>query len=191
MQHNHRCHLVLCCLSSKSHCRVLNVKFSLNPIPAQKMTNLENTVRRQIIIVLSLFILLIIRASIWMPQGKNLADPCQDQKDDQFAKYRSLNLRFDLAFWSFPSQSAFAAFSVKFSLNPISAQKMAGFQKILRRLIIIFLSSFFLVIIRALLLSSHGKNLAKPYYEPKNAQFARNFHTSHSLRSDLVFWCFP
>ena len=65
---------------------------------------------------------------------------------------------------------------MKFSLNPITAQKMAGLQKIVRRLIIIFLSSFFLVIIRALLLSSYGKNLAKPYYEPKDAQFARNFH---------------
>ena len=59
---------------------------------------------------------------------------------------------------------------MKFSLNPITAQKMAGLQKIVRRLIIIFLSPFFLVIIKALLLSSFGKNLTKPYYyEPKDA----------------------
>ena len=76
-------------------------------------------------------------------------------------------------------------------MNPITAHKMAGLQKIVRRLIIIFVSSYFLPIIRALLLSSHGKNLAKPYYEPEDAQFAKKFHTSQSLRFDLVFWCFP
>ena len=36
------------------------------------MTNLKKTVKRLIIIVLSLFFLLIIRASIWRPYGKNL-----------------------------------------------------------------------------------------------------------------------
>ena len=131
-----------------------------------------------------------ITTTFWNSYFKILAEPHYEGNDDQFAKYTTLNLRFDHAFLCFLSLSAFGAFTVKFSLNRITAQKMAGLQKIVRRLIIIFLSSFFLVIIRALLLSSHGKNLAKPYYEPKDAQFARNFHTSQSLRFDLVFWCF-
>ena len=132
-----------------------------------------------------------ITTTFWNSYFKILVEPHYEGNDDLFAKYTSLNLRFDHAFLCFPSLSAFGAFTVKFSLNLITAQKMASLQKIVRRLIIIFLSSFFLVIIRALLLSSHGKNLAKPYYEPKDAQFARNFHTSQSLRFDLVFWCFP
>ena len=47
------------------------------------MTNLQNSVRRLKIILASLLFLLIIRASIWRPYGKNLADPRYDQKDDQ------------------------------------------------------------------------------------------------------------
>ena len=50
------------------------VKFLLNPITAQKMANLQKTVRRLIIIFLSLFFLLIIRTSIWSPYGRNLAE---------------------------------------------------------------------------------------------------------------------
>ena len=75
-------------------------------------------------------------------------------------------------------------------MNPITAQKMAVFQKTVRRLIIIFLSSFFLLIITVSLLSSHGKNVAKPRYQPRDAQFAKNFDTSQSLGFDLVYWCF-
>ena len=51
------------------------MKFSLNPITAQKITNFQNTVRRLTIIFLSLFFLLVMRASIWSPYGKNLANP--------------------------------------------------------------------------------------------------------------------
>ena len=74
MPRNHRFHVVLCGLSSKWNLRAVSVNFSLNPIPAQKMTNWKKSVRRLIIIVLSLFFLLIIRASIWRPYGKNLAE---------------------------------------------------------------------------------------------------------------------
>ena len=79
------------------------MKFSLNPITAREMANLQNTVSRLIIIVLSLSFLLIIRASSWRPYGKNLADPRYDQKDDQFAKYchTPLNLRFHLVSGAF------------------------------------------------------------------------------------------
>ena len=51
------------------------MKFLLNPITAQKITNFQNTVRRLKIILSSLFFLLITRASIWRPYGKSLADP--------------------------------------------------------------------------------------------------------------------
>ena len=80
------------------------MKLSLNPITAQKITNFQNTVRRLKIILLSLFFLLIIRASIWNPHGKNLADPRYDQKDDHIAKYchkpsqSSYSLRFFMSF---------------------------------------------------------------------------------------------
>ena len=80
------------------------MKFSLKPITAQKITNFQNTVRRLKIILLSLFFLLIIRASIWNPHGKNLADPRYDQKDDHIAKYchkpsqSSYSLRFFMSF---------------------------------------------------------------------------------------------
>ena len=125
MPHNHRCHLVLCCLTSKSHCRVVSVKFSPNPIPAQKMTNLQNTVRHLIIIVLSLFSLLIIRAclviccllssrhfgtfseefSLNPLTVKMSLNSVTNQKICNLEKkiYRSLNLRFDLVFWCFAS----------------------------------------------------------------------------------------
>ena len=77
------------------------VKFSLNPITAQNINNFQNTVRRLIIILLSLVFFLIIRASIWSPYGKNVAKPRQDQKDVQFAKYchTPLHLGIHLVFF--------------------------------------------------------------------------------------------
>ena len=64
------------------------------------MANLQNTVRCAIIVLLSMFFLLIIRASIWSPYAKNLAEPRYDQKDDQFPKYfhTPINFRFHLVF---------------------------------------------------------------------------------------------
>ena len=53
------------------------------------------------------------------------------------------------------------------------------------------LNLIMMLIIRASLLSSYGKNVAKPHYQPKDAQFAENFYTSLSLGFDLAFWCFP
>ena len=55
------------------------MKFSLNPTTAQKMANLRNTVRRLIIILLSLYFLLIIRASFWSSYGKILAESITKQ----------------------------------------------------------------------------------------------------------------
>ena len=48
---NHRFHLVIWCLSSERHFGAVTVKFSLNCITAQKMNNLQNTVKRFRIIV--------------------------------------------------------------------------------------------------------------------------------------------
>ena len=47
-----------------------------------------------------------------------------------------------------------------------------------------------MLIIRATLLSSYSKNVAKPRYEPKDEQFAKHFYTFLNVRFDLVFLCF-
>ena len=49
------------------------------------------------------------------------------------------------------------------------------------------LSSYLVLSIIVTFWSFYGEIFAKPYYEPKDAQFARNFQTSQSLRFDLVF----
>ena len=121
------------------------MKFSLNLITKQKMANLQNTVRRLIIILLSLFFLLIIRASICSPYGKNLAKPCYDQKDDQFAKYchTPLNLRFHLVFWCLYLNRHFGTLTLKFLLNLITKETMTNLQNTVKRLgIIVFRKCF-------------------------------------------------
>ena len=135
--------------------------------------------------------MLIIRASLLSSYGKNVAKPHYEPKDAQFAKnfYTSLNLRVDLVFWCFPSQSHFGAFTVKFSLNLITGQKIANLQNTVRRLIIIPPSLFFLLIIRASIWSPYGKSLAEPRQDQKDDQFAKYCHTPLSLRFHLVFWC--
>ena len=112
------------------------MKFSLNPIPAQKITNSQNTVRRLTIIFLSLFFLLVMRAPIWSLYGKTLADPRYDQKDDQFAKYSHtpLNLRFHLVFWCLSSNPHFGPLTFKFLLNPITKETMTNLQNTVKRL---------------------------------------------------------
>ena len=46
-----------------------------------------------------------------------------------------------------------------------------------------------MLIIRASVLSSYGKNVAKPRYDQKDDQFAKYCHTPLNLRIHLVFWC--
>ena len=121
------------------------MKFSLNPITAREMANLQNTVSRLIIIVLSLSFLLIIRASSWRPYGKNLADPRYDQKDDQFAKYchTPLILRFHLFFLFLSSNGHYRTLTLKIFLNPIMKETMTYLQNTVKRLgIIVFRKSF-------------------------------------------------
>ena len=45
-----------------------------------------------------------------------------------------------------------------------------------------------MLFIRASLLSSYGKNTAKPGYDPKKKQFAKYCHTPLNIRVHLVFW---
>ena len=45
-----------------------------------------------------------------------------------------------------------------------------------------------MLFIRASLLSSYGKNIAKPRYDQKKEQFAMYCHTSLNIRIHLVFW---
>ena len=103
------------------------MKFSLNPITAQKITNFQNTFRRLKIIFLSLFFLLIIGASIRSPYGKNLADPSYDQKDDHIAKYchKSRHLRVHLVFLCLSSNRCFGTLTLKYLLNPIINETMS------------------------------------------------------------------
>ena len=121
------------------------MKFSLNPITAHNITNFQNTVRRLIIILLRLFFLLIIRASIWSPYGKNVAQSRQDQKDDQYAKYYQTprNLHIHLVFWCFSSKGHFGTLALKFLLNPITNETITSLQNTVKRLgIIVFRKSF-------------------------------------------------
>ena len=108
----------------------------MKPISAEKITNFHNTVTRLTIIFPSLFFLLVMRASIWSPYGKNLADPRQDQKDDQFAKYSHtpLSLRFHLVFWCLSSNAHFGPLTLKFLLSPITKETMTNLQNTVKRL---------------------------------------------------------
>ena len=96
------------------------MKFLLNPITAHKMANLQNTVRRLIIILLSLSFLHIITASIWRPYDKKLAKPCYCQTP--------LTLRFHLVFWCLSSNRHFGTLTLKFLLNPITKETMTNSQ---------------------------------------------------------------
>ena len=127
------------------HFGAFTVRFSLNPITAQKITNFQNTVRRLIIILLSFFFLLIIRPSIWSPYGKNVAQSRQDNKDDQYAKYchTPRNISIHLDFWCFSSKGHFGTLALKFLLNPITNETITNLQNTVKRLgIIVFRRSF-------------------------------------------------
>ena len=142
---NLRFHLVFWCFLSQSHFGVFTVKLSLKPITAHKKASLQDAVRRFIIILLSLFFFLIIRASIWSPYGKNLPDPRQDQKDDQYARYchTPFNLRIHLVLLFLSSNQHFRTLTLKFLFNPITKETMTNLQNTVERLgIIVFRKCF-------------------------------------------------
>ena len=164
------------------------MKFSLNPITAQKIANFQNTVRRLKIILLSLFFWLIIRASIWSPHGKNLADPRYEQKDDHIAKYcyKPRHLRIDLVFLYLSSKGHFGTLTLKLLLNPITKETMTNLQNTVKRLkhchkpfifISSFPSSYFVLPMIVTFWSFYGKILAEPYYCPKNNQIPKQSQT--------------
>ena len=111
------------------------MKFSQNCITAYKITNLQNTIRRLKIILLSFFFLLIIRTSIWRPYGKNLANPRFAQIDFQLARYchTPLNVCFHLVFWCLSSKRHFGTLTLKFLLNPITKDMMINLQDTVKR----------------------------------------------------------
>ena len=81
------------------------MKFVPNAIVAQNMANLQNTVRRLKIMLLSLSYDADHQSDILSSYSKNVAKPRYEPKDEQFVKhfYTSLNLRFELVFWCFRS----------------------------------------------------------------------------------------
>ena len=142
---NLRFHLVFWCFPSQSHFGAFTVKLSLKAITAHKKAIFQNTVRRHIIILLSLFFLLIIRASIWSPYGKNLPDTRQDQKDDQCAKQcqTSFNLRIHIVLLFLSSNRHFGTLTLKLLFNPITKKTMTNFQNIVKSLgIVVFRKCF-------------------------------------------------
>ena len=66
---------------------------------------------------------------------------------------------------------------------------MTNLQNTVRRPKKILLSLFFLLIIRTSIWRHFGKNLAKPRYDQKDDQFAKNCHTPLNLCIYVVFWC--
>ena len=142
---NLRFHLVFCCFPSQSHFGAFTMKLSMKAITAHKKGSLQNTVRRLIIILLSLFFFLIIRASIWMPYGKNLPDTRQDQKDDQCAKYSytPFNLRIHLVLLFLSSNRHFGTLTLKVLFNPITKKTMTNLQNIVQSIgIVVFRKCF-------------------------------------------------
>ena len=167
------------------------MKLLLNPITARKITNFQNTVRRVKIILPSLLFLLIIRASIRRPYGKNLADPRYDQKDDQFAKYchTPLNLRFHLVFWCFSSNRHFRTLTLKFLLNPIMKETITYCKTLSNASESSFSGSLLQMIIRATFWSSYYKIRAESHSGLKCGQFAKHSHRPFIQCFPLVYLC--
>ena len=162
MPRNHRFHVVLCLLSSKWNFRAVSVKFSLNPIPAQKMTNLKKTVRRLIIIVLSLFSLLIIKASIWRPYSKNFANSRYHQKDDQFAKYCHTLFHIHRVIWCLLSNRHFKLLLLNSRWIPLRKKRWPICEILSNAAESSFSGSILLLIISAAFWSYYCEILPKP-----------------------------
>ena len=150
------------------------MKLLLKPITARKITNFQNTVRRLKIILPSLLFLLIIRASIRRPYGKNLADPRYDQKDDQFAKYCHTLLRIHRVIWCLLSNRHFKTLTLKFLLNGITKETMTNLQNTVKRHGISFSGSILLPIITVTFWRSYCEIRAKPHRGLKKGQFPKH-----------------
>ena len=78
-----------------------------------------------------------------------------------------LNHGFNLVIWCSRSQLHFGVFTVKFSLNSITAQNIANLGNTVRCLKIILLSLFFLLIFSASTWRPYGRNLANTREDKK------------------------
>ena len=165
------------------------MKLWLNPITARKITNFQNTVRCLKIILPSLFFLLIIRASIWSPYGKNLVDPPYDQKDDVIAKYchKLRNLRIHLVFFMPFIKPIFWNSHFKILVESHYKGNDDQFAKKLSNASeSSFSGSILLLIIRATFWSCYCEIRNKPHCGPKYGQFPKHCHRPFILRFPLV-----
>ena len=110
------------------------------------MATLQNTIRRLVIILLSLFFFcLSSERQFGALTVKNLAKFRYDQKDDQFAKYchTPLNLRFHLVFWCLLINRHFGTLTIKILFNSITKETMTNFQNTFKHVeIIVFRNCF-------------------------------------------------
>ena len=154
------------------------------------MTNLQNTIRRLKIFLLSLFSLLFIRTSIWRTNGKNLADSRFAQKDFQFARYchTPLNLRIQLVFWCLSSNRRFGTLTFKFYWTPLPRIWWPIYQIHSNASESSPTESVLLLIIIATFGSSYYKIHTEPHSGPKYGQFAKHCHRPFFHRFSLVFF---
>ena len=152
------------------------------------MTNLKKAVRRLIIIVLSLFFLLIIRASIWRPYGKNFAVSRYHQKDDQFAKYCH-TLRIHRVIWCLLSKQLFKLLLWNSRWIPLRRKRGPICEILSNTAESSFSESILLLIISATFWSSYCEILAKPHCGPKYGPFLKHCHRRFIHRFPLVYLC--
>ena len=124
---NIRIHLVFWWISPKRHFATLTLKFLLNPITKETMTNLQNTVKRRGIIVVR--------------KCEIRAERHSGQKYGQFAKlcHRPFIHGFPLVYLCVSCKQHFGVLPVKFLLNQVTTHKMTSLKKVVTRLTTIVL----------------------------------------------------
>ena len=118
--------------------------------------------------------------------------PIMTQKMTNFSKccHTAINHGLHLVICCLSCKRHFGVISVKFPQNCITAYKMINLQNTTRRMKIILLTCFFLLIMRTSIWRPFGKNLADTRFAQKDFQFARYCDTPLNLRIHLVFGAF-
>ena len=136
-----RFHLVFWCLSSNRHFGTLTLKFLLNRITKETITNLQNTVKRFGVVVFRKCFAAhhqsdILELFLWNPRRTPMW-----KKYGQFAKHCHRNFihRFPLVCLFVSCKQRFGVFTERFLLNQITSHKMACLKNIFTRLRIIVL----------------------------------------------------
>ena len=95
-----RIHRVIWCLLSNRHFKTLTLKFLLNAITKETMTNLQNTVKRHGISFSGSILLPIIIVTFWSSYCEIRAKPHRGLKNGQFSKncQRPFIYRFSLVY---------------------------------------------------------------------------------------------